>query len=489
MNFMRSVEIAYSQELVENEWERHNGFGQRVFAAMLFTAAVAFGFFLGEDDAKAQTTVFFQTLYSFKGGIDGATPYAGLVLSNNTLYGTATGAGADSNGTVFAVNVDGTDFRVLHTFAEWAGRTNLDGAEPYGGLVLSSNTLYGTTFEGGTADFGTVFALNTNGTGFTTVHNFTEADGGGTYAGLIMQGSTLYGTTQVGGDPKYLGNVFTVNTDGTGFTSLYNFSDGDDGGRPFAGLLLSGNTLYGTASEGGTGDFGTLFGVNTNGTDFTVLYSFTNGLDGSIPYGGLVQSGNRLYGTAAYGGTNGYGTVFGVNTNGIGFTVLHTFNGVDGSDPSATLVLSGNTLYGTTAGNTVFAMNTDGTDFKVLHSFQGPDGETPWGNLVLSGKTLYGTTFNGGSNNYGTVFTITLASVSAIDANSIVVSGGQLQFVVTGLTSNATVYVQASSDLSSTNYWAPIATNVTTATNLTISGLSVTNASHRFFRVLEAPPP
>jgi hypothetical protein len=69
------------------------------------------------------------------------------------------------------------------------------------------------------------------------------------------------------------------------------------------------------------------------------------------------------------------------------------------------------------------------------------------------------------------------------------VSGGLLQFVVNGLTPGATVYVQASSNLSSAGTWASVATNVTTGTSLTISGLSLTNANHRFFRVLETSPP
>jgi len=208
----------------------------------------------------------------------------------------------------------------------------------------------------------------------------------------------------------------------------------------------------------------------------------------------LVLSGDNLYGTASGGGANGNGTVFGVNTNGTGFTVLHTFNGLDGAGP-ASLVLSGSTLYGTTVGGgtngngTVFAVNTDGTRFTTLHTFQGSDGSLPYNGLVLSGNTLYGTTFNGGSNDAGTVFAITLFSTPAIEPASMAVSGGQLQFVVGGLTPGATVYVQASSDLSSAGNWAPVATNVTTTTNLTISGLSVTNANSRFFRVLEASPP
>jgi uncharacterized repeat protein (TIGR03803 family) len=158
-----------------------------------------------------------------------------------------------------------------------------------------------------------------------------------------------------------------------------------------------------------------------------------------------VLSDNTLYGTASAGGTNSCGTVFAVNMDGTGFTVLHKFNGIDGADSQSSLLLSGNILYGTTV--------------------------------------------SGGTNDAGTIFAITLPSIPAIEADSMAVSGGQLQFVVGGLTPGATVYVQASSDLSATGKWFPVATNVASATNLTISGLSVTDVNSRFFRVLETSPP
>ena len=67
------------------------------------------------------------------------------------------------------------------------------------GLILSGNTLYGTAVYGGSSGDGTVFAVNTDGTGFTTLHNFTatvygQRDGAFPYAGLILSGNTLYGT-------------------------------------------------------------------------------------------------------------------------------------------------------------------------------------------------------------------------------------------------------------------------------------------------------
>ncbi len=77
-----------------------------------------------------------------------------------------------------------------------------------------------------------------------------------------------------------------------------------------ASLILSGNTLYGTAFDGGIHGKGTVFAVNADGTGFTNLHSFTGGKDGANPQGQLVLSGNTLYGTARYGGAYSDGTVF-----------------------------------------------------------------------------------------------------------------------------------------------------------------------------------
>ncbi len=95
---------------------------------------------------------------------DGANPMAGLILSGNTLYGTAYEGGSGGGGTVFAINADGTGFMTLHSFT--AGgynslgyHTNSDGAYPLDGLILSGNTLYGTAYAGGSGGNGTVFSL------------------------------------------------------------------------------------------------------------------------------------------------------------------------------------------------------------------------------------------------------------------------------------------------------------------------------------------
>jgi len=422
------------------------------------------------------TTLYSFTAFSASGNSDGAYPKGGLFLSGNSLYGIATEGGLGNNGTVFKINTSGSGFATLYSFP---GNNCGDG--PYAGLLLVGNTLYGTTIGGGSLDFGTVFKVNTDGSGYTNLYNFSGNDGGMPHSGLVLSGSFLYGTTWYGGGSPY-GTVFRINTNGQSFTTLYSFTGGADGGNPdgtlilsngwlygtttglndpsgygtvfkinlsgsagavlkyFAGgdganphggLVLAGNTLYGTTASGTPG-LGTVYAVNTDGSGFTNLYSFTGGNDGAFPNAGLVLSGSELFGTTMgftsckdWNCYTSYGTVFKINTNGSGFTVLYNFGlgaGSAGLQPSGALVLSGGMLYGDFF-NTVFKVNTNGSGFTVLYGFSsyGSDGANPYGDLLLSGGTLYGTTYSGGINGEGTVFALNLS----IPLNA-AVAGGQM---------------------------------------------------------------
>src|SRR5713101_4885465 len=204
-----------------------------------------------------------------------------------------------------AGSVTAQTFTALHSFtATVYTSSNRDGAYPFAGLITNSsgNTLYGTAAYGGGSGNGTVFAVNTNGTGFRILHSFTP-----------ITPSCCY-TDDVSGD-----------------VSCY-CSFNSDGASPLAGLILSGNSLYGTAFYGGSSGIGTVFALNTNGTGFRILHSFTGGSDGASPYAVLILSGNSLYGTASYGGSSGNGTVFAVHTDGRGFTTLHSFTATLGND-------------------------------------------------------------------------------------------------------------------------------------------------------------
>src|SRR5438477_12593254 len=234
------------------------------FPALLATALGLMP--MGQVTALTLTTVHSFTATSAccpSTNSDGAFPEAPLVFSSNVLYGTTTRGGGSDNGTVFRVNTDGTAFATLHSFTTLTSsspRINSGGANPQGGLVSAGNMLYGTASQGGSLGWGTVVKVDTDGNGVTTLHNFAgyPADGGAPYAALIISGNTLYGTTYQGGRWN-AGTVFKLNTDGTGFTNLYDFptslgpspATNADGANPAARLTLSGSTLYGTARFGG----------------------------------------------------------------------------------------------------------------------------------------------------------------------------------------------------------------------------------------------
>ena len=235
---------------------------------------------------------------------------------------------------------------------------------------------------------------------------------------LLLSGSTLYGVASGGGSAEE-GTLFSIGTDGSNFTVLHTFTGGSgDGAAPEGSLIISGSTLYGVTSGGGNaGGTGTVFSVGTDGSAFTLLHSFSAGADGANPAYGLTLSGTTLYGTSFGGGARG--NIFSVGTDGSDFTVLYSFGGgTDGAYPGQ-LTLSGSTLYGMTAwstvvsygdsGGTIFSIGTDGSSFTVLHNFTGGalDGQSGYNDgLVVSGSTLYGMTTEGGAANDGTVFSI-----------------------------------------------------------------------------------
>jgi len=310
-----------------------------------------------------------KVLHSFGKGLDGVIPIAGVIFgANGHLYGTTYAGGSEGVGTVFELtpSANGTwTEKVLHSFGEGE-----DGATPEAGLVFDeSGNLYGTTTLGGAYGDGTVFELtpSANGTWTETVlHSFKPNGHNPLYpeAGLIFDGiGNLYGTTY-GGGAYSNGTVFEL-TSGANETRtvrvLHSFQfNGKDGFVPEAGLIfdLTGD-LYGTTTEGGTYDNGTVFELTPSTNDTwteKVLHSFDHNLPGgTIPFSGLIfdDSGN-LYGTAYVGGAHGFGTVFELTPGADGNwaeKVLHSFNPSvhDGLSPSAGLILDGSGhLYGTT---------------------------------------------------------------------------------------------------------------------------------------------
>lgn len=363
--------------------------------------------------APLATAAQITLLHEF-GGQDGAYPHQGLRFDGTSLYGVTLNGGTGIYGTVYTIRPDGTAFNVLHNF------NGSNGWEPRG-LALAGSQLIGTTRLGGSGGRGNVFAINTNGTGFAQLHTFAGGVGTpGPWAPPTVSAGRVYGSTVAGDAPSPDGTVFAMDTSGANYATLHQFQGPGvgDGRGPAAELTLIGSRLYGTTGKGGTGGAGTFFGVNTDGTGYQVLHSFAAG-DRANPQSKLVSDGTRLYGTTI--GDPGFGTVYSIMPDGSGYQVLHTFASIDGSDPIGDLFLSGGTLYGTAwqggdhSGGCVFSISTTGLDFGVLHSFQGGpnDGLQPEGGVIVIGNQLYGTTIGGGDFGSGTVYTFTIPAPSS----------------------------------------------------------------------------
>jgi uncharacterized repeat protein (TIGR03803 family) len=308
-------------------------------------------------------------------------PCGSLMWYAGALYGMTRVGGAADSGVVFRIDPDGSAFTILHSFTGGPS----DGSNGSGSLIEYEGALYGMTFGGGSGNDGTVFKVSPDGGAFAVLHSFTGhgSDGSWPFGSLLVLDGVLYGMTYGGGANTY-GTVFKVDPDGSDYTLLHSFAGSPSGGSgPTGALIEYDGALYGMTSAGGAADGGTVFKVNPNGTGLAVLHSFTGGgSDGSAPFGSLLPSGGVLYGMTWRGGASNLGTFFRIGVDGNGFEVLHSFGGgaSDGSFPSGALLEADGALYGMTAlggaGDlgTIFKTGPDGSGFALLHGFAGADG-------------------------------------------------------------------------------------------------------------------
>ena len=335
---------------------------------------------------------------------------------DGNLYSTAPTGGANGDGAAFYFSFSKGSVVLLHSFV------GTDGSAPFGGLTLGTDgNFYGTTSAGGANGVGTVFQINGTTFAFKTLYSFTNgSDGGSPYAPPVAgSNGFLYGTTATGGGTANCGAVYKIATSGT-LTPLHQFagSAGSDGCSPYAPLTLGNDgNFYGTTNAGGTSVYqaGTIFRISPSGTA-KLLHSFAY-TDGYQPNGLVLGTDGNFYGTTTAGGTAGYGVVFKITPAGT-LTSLYSFAGGtgDGAQPYAGLVQATNgKFYGVTTGGgandvgTIFGGNA-ASGFSVLYSFvQNTTGEIPSAPLFQrTDGLLYGDTFLGGSNGEGTFFSESL---------------------------------------------------------------------------------
>ena len=190
-------------------------------------------------------------LYSFS-GTDGEHPNGVIFDNAGNLYGTTRAGGLGGYGTVFELMYPGWSQQCsLYNF-----RRGNDGGDLLAGLIFDqSGNLYGATIDGGSGGGGTVFELtplDTCSWTLQTLYSFTGPAECGPYGTLAIDGAgNLYGTTYCDGAHN-AGNVFKLTYPNWTYTSLYDFTGGNDGAYPVSNVVIDGSgNLYGTASEGG----------------------------------------------------------------------------------------------------------------------------------------------------------------------------------------------------------------------------------------------
>lgn len=313
------------------------------------------------------------------------------------MVGTSALGGPNGSGVIFSMNSSGSSFDIIKQFGV---RTM---PKPMAGFIRGNDgKFYGTLRYGGAANSGSVVRIEADGSGFTYLYHLQGTDGKNPFGNLTQANDGfLYGTTSVEG-ANGGGTLFRIKADGTQFKVIYNFSDLS--GR-FANNVIQADDgkLYGVTQAGGFYSHGSIFSINTDGSGFTILKYFNDSAapkSGQLPRGGLVQGPDGLlYGINSRGGDFGDGVLFRISKDGSGFLRVVQFKqDITGSVPGYEVIFgSDGRIYGMTAGGgtyqqgTVFSVNPDGTNFVQLHSFEDTDTEqSPLGSNPF-GKLVDGT--------------------------------------------------------------------------------------------------
>jgi uncharacterized repeat protein (TIGR03803 family) len=325
----------------------------------------------------------FAYLYAFKAYADGAGPEGPLVAMGDKLYGTTTGGGADSRGTVFALTTSGAE-SVVYSFGDH-GISYKDGAGPWY-LIAHANALYGSTYEGGLADDGTAFALSMSGKE-RFLFSFKARISGAKPSALVAMNGMIYGIAQWG----RFGNGLVFEIAPSGKEHALNLFKGRSDGATPESLLVVDNELYGTTFGGGSGARGTVFKIDSEGKEH-IIYNF-DGFSGP-PVGPLLYVKGELYGSTAYGG------IFAMTTSGKERAVTSKIKG-------ALLSYMNKALYAVVPGyinGSIYKVSLSGQVTK-LHQFSAHQGgREPSGPLLPLNGVLYGATAFAAHGGHGTVY-------------------------------------------------------------------------------------
>jgi len=201
-------------------------------------------------------------LYIFQGGPDGRYPAGALALDNaGNVYGASQGPEVGGlPGSIFEMTPSQSGWNKTFIY-EFQGSD--DGSFPVGVLMDAAGNLYGETTFGGANGGGAVYELSAGSWNFNLLYSLA-GNPQNRAARLTMDAAgNLYGTSYVGGQYGR-GTVFKLTpvAGGWSYTSLHDFSGGDDGNGPASPVVVDGQgNVYGTTQMGGTYNAGVAFQI------------------------------------------------------------------------------------------------------------------------------------------------------------------------------------------------------------------------------------
>lgn len=336
-----------------------------------------------------------------------------LFGQNPILWGTTEQGGANNKGTIFHINGDGTNFGTVYSFIDSSG------SNPRCTLLQGTNgKLYGTTYNGG-FNSGVIFSFDISTGTYNNLHAFNWTSGASRPGrGLIQYTNGLmYGVAQGGGGSD--GKIFSFNPANNTYTTVFNFL-GPLGGDPFGKLIHSTTgKLYGMTIGKGINNVGVIFSFNPVNNSYSKLFDFDSTSSGRNPWGSIVEANNgKLYGMTWRGGVNNKGVLFSLDTINNSYSVVFNFDSINGEFPVGNLMKANNgKIYGmaTNGGSynygTLYSFDPNNNAFTLLFNFDYLNGAMPLGGLIqASNGKLYGMTAYGGNYSWGTVFSYDIAS-------------------------------------------------------------------------------
>jgi uncharacterized repeat protein (TIGR03803 family) len=348
--------------------------------------------------------------------LNGNSPLIGMFIGQDsriyaTQYQGNIGAGAGSQGGVFAIRTNGSGYAPIHQFVDF-----FDAQYPYQLAMTSTGTLIGATAGGGAYNNGVVFSVQPDGSQYAVIRDRPESAGDFfPYSGFSLnQDGNIYWWSETDGKNGD-GDIEKIDLAGND-TVIYSFAN-STGANPSCIVSAKDGYLYGLTWNGGSNDTGVLFRVSRDGSHFTVLHSFGSGTDGQYP-AYLVQGGDgSLYGTCWDGGDSQVGTIFKYQIATGTYKQIRAMpdDNMTGGTPYSVILASDGKLYGITEWNVLFRMSTDGSNYKPLTTIPSIDGG--YYTLVDGGAgVLYiggGFLFAGDSAGIG-IFMVNVAGQNAI---------------------------------------------------------------------------